>query len=281
MNKIYYLGPKGSYSHNITKKVFVDTHEIIACDSFSDIVKNTLRDKSALGVLPIENSITSNIHENMDYLFREDLMIISETYLKIRLFLVGFKSATLQDVKKVYSHQKAFLQCRQYVSEHNFVIQQTDSTASARDLILKINDKRVAAIGSEELAENQKLKILAGDIGDEKFNITRFAFVSAMRAEASGNKASIMFTVPHKPGTLAKILMEFSNAEFNLIKIDSRPIPATSWEYQFWVDLENKTNKEIEEKFLSDILKKNVLTYKIIGIYKSGKLYRSSLILQK
>lgn len=272
MKKVFYLGPKGSYSYIITEKVF-GTHELAACDSFADIVKNTLRDADAVGVLPIENSITSNIHENMDNLFRENLTIIAEAYLKIRLNLIGFKNAAPEDVKKVYSHQKALSQCKQYIVRHNFTTQQTESTSSAKNLIIEINDKRVAVIGSEELADDPKLKILAKDIGDEKYNITRFAFVSFKQSEAGGNKASVMFSVPHKPGTLAKMLTEFSKAGFNLVKIDSRPIPATSWEYQFWVDLENKDNKNIEEKFLSGILKRNANTYKIIGIYQSGKLY--------
>ncbi len=272
MKKVYYLGPKGSYSHTITKKMF-PANELVDCDSFAEIVKNALFEKDAVGVLPIENSITSNIHENMDHLFRERLTIIAEAYLKIRLYLIGFKTATTGDVKKVYSHPKALSQCRQYIERHNFTVQQTNSTAAARNLILEIKDKRVAAIGSKELAKVQKLKILAEDIGDEKYNITRFAFIRALQSGDSGNKASIMFTVPHKPGTLAKILTEFSKADFNLIKIDSRPIPATSWEYQFWIDIENKANKEMEQNILSDILRKNASTYKIIGIYPSGKLY--------
>lgn len=272
MKNVYYLGPNGSYSHTVVKKA-LSGYDLIPCESFSDIVQNTLSEKEAVGVLPIENSITSNIHENMDFLFREPLRIIDEAYLKIRLFLIGLKAASIEDIKKVYSHPKALSQCRQYIKKHNFTVQQTDSTAAARNLILKINDKRVAAIGSKELGRDQKLRILAEDIGDEKFNITRFAFVSATQPEANGNKASIMFTVAHKPGTLAKILTEFSKAEFNLIKIDSRPIPATSWEYQFWVDIENKNNKKINPEPLSDILKKNALTHKIIGIYPSGRLY--------
>ena len=96
MKKIYYLGPKGSYSQTITKKVF-GKQELVACDSFADIVKNTLSDKDAAGVLPIENSITSNIHENMDYLFNENLTIIAEAYLKIRLHLIGLKISTIND----------------------------------------------------------------------------------------------------------------------------------------------------------------------------------------
>lgn len=270
MKKIYYLGPEGSYSHIITRSLF-GKHELVARDNFTDIVKSTLLDRDSTGVLPIENSITSNIHENMDNLFRENLTIITEAYLKIHLYLIGFKNAKIKDVKKVYSHHKAILQCKNYIKKHNFITQQTDSTASARDLILEINDKRVAAIGSKELADGKHLKILEEDIGDEKYNITRFAFVSADKTSEGGNKASIMFTIPNKPGTLAKILTEFSRANLNMIKIDSRPIPATSWEYQFWVDIEN--NKEINKKRLSEILIKNVNTYKIIGIYQSGKLY--------
>lgn len=272
MNRVYYLGPEGSYSFNIAKRVF-GADDLVDCDSFAEIVKNTLTEKSSVGVLPIENSITSNIHENMDFLFKENLRIIAEAYLKIHLCLIGFRDANVKDVKRAYSHPKALSQCKQYIEAHNFTTQQTDSTASARNLILEIDDKRVAAIGGRELANDQKLKILADDIGDEKFNITRFAFVSSTKSGDRGNKASVMFTLPHKPGTLAKILTEFSKADFNLIKIDSRPIPATGWEYQFWVDIMNKDDKEIDQNVLSGILKKNVNTYKIIGVYTSGKLY--------
>lgn len=272
MKHTYYLGPKDSYSHNISQKIF-GSNELIACNSFADIVKNTLREKASIGVLPIENSITSNIHENMDNLFKENLTIIAEAYLKIRLYLIGFKEAAVGDIKKVYSHPKALSQCKKYIKKHNLTTQSTNSTAAAKNLILKINDKRAAAIGSKELSQDANLKILADDIGDEKFNITRFAFVSSLRPQSSGTKSSIMFTVPHQTGTLAKILTEFSKAEFNLIKIDSRPIPATNWEYQFWVDLENKDKKTIEQKTLSDILKNNTSSFKIIGIYPSGKIY--------
>lgn len=283
MNNIYYLGPKDSYSHNIAKKVF-GASEHIACNNFGNVVKNTLNQKDSIGVLPIENSITSNIHENMDYLFKENLMIIAEAYLKIRLYLVGFKNAAIENIKKVYSHAAALSQCKGYIQSHNFTIQETASTASAKNLILKINDKRIAAIGSKELTDDPKLKILDGDIGDVKFNITRFAFVSKnentpgvadsqvlLEVEKQKNKASLMFTLTNQPGTLAKMLTEFSKVKLNLVKIDSRPIPATRWEYQFWVDIEN--DKEIKQNPLSDILKKNSQSYKIIGIYPSGKIY--------
>lgn len=296
MNNIYYLGPKGSYSYSITEKVFGE-HEFIACNNFQEIVKNTLAEKGALGVLPIENSITSNIHENMDYLFRENLTIISEAYLKIRLYLIGFKEATIKNIKKVYSHPQALSQCENFIRKHSFTAQETASTAAAKNLILKINDKRVALIGSKELVDDKSLKILSEDIGDEKFNITRFVFVSSVLARSpaerddevisinngiaalpplsgvarNDNKASIMFTVPHKAGTLAKILTEFSKVKFNLVKIDSRPIPGTQLEYQFWVDIES--DKEIKQKNLFDILKNNSQAFKLIGIYPSGKIY--------
>lgn len=275
MKKIYFLGPKGSYSERVVKEAYSGAYEAVGCVTFSDIVENTLHEKGAMGVLPIENSITSNVHENMDYLFKENLVIVGEAYLKIRLNLVGFVGAELGEVRKVYSHIQALSQCKRYIQRHHFMIQETDSTAAARELILKVNDPRVAAIGSAELADHEALKILDEDIGDEKFNITRFLFVSTDQHEeflGVRGKSSIVFTLPHQPGALANILAELGKAEFNLTKIESRPIPATSWEYQFWIDVENKTDG-INEKVLSAVLKKNAHTYKIMGIYPAGEVY--------
>lgn len=278
MKKVFFLGPDGSYSHIIASKVFdKNDYEFIPKENFFDIVKETLSDNTSLGVLPIENSSTSNVHDNMDYLFKQDLVIVNEAYLQINLYLIGLKGAKLSDIQKVYSYPKALEQCAQYIRQSNFTVQESPSTAAARDLVLSSNDKTIAAIGSKELANNDNLQILDENIGDNKYNITRFVFVANQEAVVTfgkKNKASVMFTVPHKPGTLAKILAAFAAARMNLTKIESRPIPGTKWEYQFWVDIEEEEN--ILSHFqLEKILEDNALTYKVIGLYPSGQIYES------
>lgn len=280
INNVYFLGPKGSYSYKIIQKVDA-ARNAVGCTNFAQIVKNVIDDKDSIGVLPIENSITSNVHENMDFLFKENLKVVAEGYLNIRLCLIGLKDARTHDVKKVYSHPQAIAQCKKFILKHNYLISETDSTAAAKDLILDSGDTSNAVIGDSILADDSRLAIINENIGDEKFNITRFIFVASnfgdrnilINLSSINNKASIMFTIPHKPGSLAKLLTQFAVSNINLAKIESRPIPATNWEFQFWVDIENEPDREIDGKILADILKKNTKSYKIIGIYPSGKIY--------
>ncbi len=51
------------------------------------------------------------------------------------------------------------------------------------------------------------------------------------------DKASLCFTLPHKPGSLAHILAIMSFYEINLTRIQSLPIPGKKWQYFFYVDI--------------------------------------------
>ena len=53
-----------------------------------------------------------------------------------------------------------------------------------------------------------------------------------------------MATVPHKPGSLYHILGKFEEKGYNLIKLESRPIPATDFEFMFYFDLETSIYSE-------------------------------------
>ena len=51
------------------------------------------------------------------------------------------------------------------------------------------------------------------------------------------NKASICFTLPHKPGSLAHILTILSFYDMNLTRVQSLPIPGRQWQYFFYIDI--------------------------------------------
>jgi len=278
MKKVFYLGPEGSYSHSIAKQMFGKRdYELIAQESFGEIINHTTSITHSIGVLPIENSITSDIHENIDHLFTHDMTISQEAFLRINLHLVGLPTATREDITEVYSHERALAQCSKFIAEHNLKAHPSQSTSRGRDIILEKNNKSVAVIGSKILVEKNKLKILQENIGNDKYNMTRFVFVVkdfSDDLQSIKNKASIIFKVPHVSGSLAVLLQEIAKLKLNLTKIESRPIPGTNWEYQFWIDLENITGP-LEKKILDTLFKKNTLEYKILGIYPSGKIYES------
>lgn len=277
MKNIFYLGPQGSYSHTITKKMFNDNqNKLVSCKNFDSIIKHVLNDKTALGVLPIENSTTSSVHENIDFLFNEKIIILDEGYLKITLSLLGKKGTKKENIKIVYSQSKALEQCKKYITSNNFKVRKTNSTAKAKELIKKQNNLETGIIGGQDLLDNE-LIIIDKNIGDSENNVTRFVVIGAQENEflfTQKNKISFIFLLPHIPGSLAKILTKFADAKLNLTKIESRPVPGTSWEYQFYVDIEDD-KKNLNNKDITDILNKYAVQYKIVGLYNTGKTFES------
>ncbi|HSW96742.1 MAG TPA: prephenate dehydratase domain-containing protein [Candidatus Saccharimonadales bacterium] len=278
MKKIFYLGAEDSYSYIISKQVILDkNHILISAKNFSEIVESTIKTKNAIGVLPIENSITSDIHENIDYLFKTDLKILYEAFLRIKLHLIGFKQATIKDIKNVYSHERALAQSSIFIKAHQLTIHEQQSTSESKEKVLQEQDKTNGIIGSAEISNHPQLQTLQTDIGNDPYNMTRFVFVGSTNTElVTGikNKTSIIFTIPHMPGALAQLLTVIAQAHLNVTKIESRPIPGTNWEYQFWIDIEN-TNGELLKEQIEQIFIKNTLSYKNIGIYPKGEIFES------
>ncbi|HSW87613.1 MAG TPA: prephenate dehydratase domain-containing protein [Candidatus Saccharimonadales bacterium] len=278
MKKIFYLGSEDSYSYIITKQVILDkNHILISSKNFSEIVENTIKTNNAIGVLPIENSITSDIHENIDFLFKTDAKILYEAFLRIKLHLIGFKQANLSNIKAVYSHDRALAQSNNFIKEHRFITHETQSTSEAKEVVLQKQDKAIGIIGSTELSNHPQLQILQTNIGNDPYNMTRFVFVGNDVTElVTGikNKTSVIFTVPHMPGALAQLLTIIAQQHLNVTKIESRPIPGTNWEYQFWIDIENMNGELLSEK-IEEIFAKNSLSYRILGMYPRGEIFES------
>ena len=94
-------------------------------------------------------------------------------------------------------------------------------------------------------------------IEDHAENYTRFHLLLREPVPAGGrtwgepgaegaNKASLAFSVEHRPGSLVLALEEFARAGVNLTKIESRPVPGMPWEYVFFVDVRFESAAQID-----------------------------------
>ncbi|HEX9804709.1 MAG TPA: prephenate dehydratase domain-containing protein [Candidatus Dojkabacteria bacterium] len=270
--KIYFLGPEGSFSHLAAKSKYEEKH-LESKSNFLEII-NALDDGDSIGVLPIENSITSDVHENMDYFFKKKFTIIGEVNVKIHLHLIGLKDTEINNITDVYSHPKALAQCSEFLNKiGNPEIHFTESTSKAREEIVRKKSKKSALIGSKDLAESP-LSTIVEDISNSTLNLTRFLFVSsALKSNKSkANKMTIIFKIKHEAGSLSKLLMALARAGVNLMKIESRPIPNTVWEYQFWVDLEVNPEQILS---VENVFKKESLDYSVLGAYERGQIIES------
>lgn len=273
---VYYLGPEGSYSSILAHQEFTDPHySCIPCDSFLSIIDTVMKDSTAVGILPLENSITSNVHENIDTLFSTRLYIVGESYLQVRLHVLGLLGSKKDTIQRVYSHPKALAQCSKWIADHNLEAVPCQSTSEACARLLQENESQNAVIGARLLADIEGITLLETDVGNVEYNTTRFVFVSQNRYALTYpaiKKVSLTFKTLHRPGSLAHILGELAKIGVNLTKIVSQPIPGSDFEYQFWIDLE--AEPEIIEKAL-DLMGTITGEYSIIGSYIPGKRHAS------
>ncbi len=248
--------------------------EILPRDTFKDLMAALKKDKADYGIMAIENSLAGSILPNYTLLKDSPMKIIGEIYMRIRQNLVALPGQKISDIREVFSHPMAILQCQVFFDQYDEIklIESMDTALSAKK-IREENLSAVGAIASHLAAEKYDLEIMASGIETNKKNYTRFLILGNGRHEAAGreeaNKASIHFAVSHKIGCLSKILSILSYYEINLSKIQSMPIIGKDWEYQFYVDVEfsdyelYKQSYEAIKPFTSDL--------GILGEYQRGQ----------
>ncbi len=240
--RIAIQGGYGAF-HEIAARQYFETDqiEIVPRRTFKDIFKTLKERQSDFGIMAIENSVAGSILPNYTLLMESGKKIIGEIFLRIRQNLVVLPGQDLKDIKEVYSHPMAILQCQTFFEKQPGIrlIESADTAMSAKE----ISDKElmgVGAIASDLAAEKYNLEIIAGGIETNKVNYTRFLILSDngnINKNSGNNKASLFFSLSHKIGSLSKILSILSYYEMNLTKIQSMPIIGKEWDYHFYIDM--------------------------------------------
>ena len=241
--RIAIQGGYGAY-HDIAAHYFFEGQdiEIIPRTTFKKLFKSLKQQQVDYGIMAIENSLAGSILPNYALVRDSGKKIIGEIFLRIRHNLVALPGQNIHDIREVYSHPMAILQCQDYFKQYPDIrlFDSLDTALSAKEISEK-KQKGVGAIASSLAAEKYKLEILASGIETNKFNYTRFLLLSDKENGiplSEKNIASIYFTLGHEIGSLSKILMILSFYNMNLSKIQSLPIVGKDWEYQFYLDIE-------------------------------------------
>lgn len=270
IKRTVYQGVEGAYSHIVTKKLFqnIPTENVI---TFEAAINEVLKGNASYCVVPIENSSAGIVTDTYDLLLKKDVVIVAEYDLNISHCLLGVKGAKINDIKTVYSHPQALMQCASYLKAHSDWSQiSLSNTAISAKKVRDDGKSSEAAIASELSANLYDLDILDRGINRNLNNTTRFVVISKEKIfSKNSNKLSLILELPHKMGTLYNILEIFALNGLNLVKIESRPIPERNFEYRFFIDIEGSLNSVDLVKVLS-ILKKKVKFLKILGNYCAG-----------
>ncbi len=275
VKKIAIQGGYGAFHEMAAFQYFGKNIEIIPQDTFKGMLSTLKRKDADFGIMAIENTVAGSILPNYSLLREANKKIDGEIYLRIQQNLVALSGQSITDIKEVFSHPMAILQCQDFFEQHPHIrlIDSIDTALSAKE-IKEEKLQGVGAIASSFAAKMYNLDILAESIESNKKNYTRFLILADRNGETTGNdkdvnKSSIHFALAHQIGSLSKILSVFSFYDINLSKIQSMPIIGKDWEYQFYIDLEfdnyarYKQSLEAVKPFTSDL--------GLLGEYKKGK----------
>lgn len=267
-------GVKGSFHHIVSQQFFEKTVGLIECLTFDGVVDALVTGKCEAAIMALENSIAGSIIPNYALIDKYDLHVVGEHYLDIQHNLMVLPNQDISDIKEVYSHPMALLQCKTFFKQYPHIkLVEDKDTAEVSQRIHEQQLKGVGAIASVMAAELFELDILAHSIQTIKHNETRFVIVKRISSEVPENeinKASIKFEANHKRGSLAAILNVMSDCKLNLTKIQSLPIVETPWKYAFFVDVTFDTYLEFKKaKSIIEIMAQG---FKVLGEYKNAKL---------
>jgi len=240
--KIAIQGIKGSFHHQVANQYFGEGIELNECLSFVEIpelINNNIVDGA---VMAIENSLAGSILPNYALIDEFNLKIQGEVHLPIHHHLMGLEGQSLSDIKEVWSHPMALLQCRKFFREHPQIklVEESD-TAEVAQRIQEQQLKGIAAIASKKAADIYKLNIIENEIQTRKQNFTRFFILKKKNGKLTKpqivNKASLKFITKHQKGNLTDVLNVFAGLGMNLSKIQSLPIIDKPWNYAFFADV--------------------------------------------
>ena len=269
-------GYEGSFHQVAARNMYGKSVEVIPCATFRDLIR-IASDKSASSgaIMAIENSIAGSILPNYNLLQKSKLKVVGEVYLSISQNLMVNPGVQLEDIKEVHSHPMAILQCLEYLEKYNWKLIETEDTALSAKHVHQHKSKHVAAIASKLAAELFELDLIAPNIQTMKNNYTRFLVLQREKEAIQINeadKASIYFQTNHSKGILSKVLTLVADADINLSKLQSMPIPGSNFKYGFYADLEfDQLNQFYQVMDSIDSLTNSV---KVFGIYKKGKLVK-------
>ena len=269
--RVAFQGERGAFSEEAALKLLGAEIELVPRPTFDALFASIDEGLADYILAPLENSLAGSVHRSYDLLLRSSLHIIGEVIIPILHHLIGCPGSGFTDIQVVESHPVALAQCERFFQEHPRLKRlATEDTAGSVADIVQCGDRSRAAIAGRRAAEVYGGVILQEHLEDHPQNYTRFVLLSAEpQTTHEADKLSLILKLRHRPAALYHALVPFARRGINLLKIESRPVPGTPWEYHFYLDLQASTE---ESKTLAALNERHACTeeVRVLGCYPSA-----------
>ena len=232
-------GVAGAYSQQAAEKLFRHP-SVMYFSNFEAVFAAIEKGLCRYGVIPLENSTAGSVNMVYDLMMRHNFRIVRSVRLKVDHNLLARPGAKLADIREVYSHEQAIGQCSAFLQAHPEIrVVRCANTAEAAKFVSQSDRRDIAALSSRACAELYGLQNLAPSCQNQGNNYTRFICISRdLEIYPGADRTSLMVVLPHRPGSLYKLLSRFYALGINLNKLESRPLPDRDFEFMFYFDLD-------------------------------------------
>ena len=233
-------GVEGAHSSAACQKFF-EKPSIMYCQSFESVFQAVESGLCAYGVVPLENSSAGSVTQIYNLMSEHKFSIVRSTKMQIQHNLLAKKGTKLSDIKEIFSHPQAISQSSDFLSSLGKDVKITEcaNTAIAAKMVSESDRSDIAAISSELCASQYSLEIVVPYVQNTKNNYTRFiCFSKNLQIFPGADRTSLLIKTPHRAGALYSVIANFYALGINIIKLESRPIPESDFEFMFYFDID-------------------------------------------
>ena len=242
MTALAYLGPEGTFTHQAALDLARDGDELRPAATAVDVVRAVAAGAVDGGVVAFENSLEGSVAENLDEILRSpEVVLAGERALPVSFALLRAPGDDAP-LRAVASHPFALAQCARFLREHRLeAVEAASTAAAARELATAGRaGTGTGALAPVTAAEVYGLRVEREGLEDDTGPSTRFVVLRSRCPAPTGRDRSFFVVTPRRdePGSLVRLLQEFSVRGINLTTIESRPTRALLGEYRFLIECE-------------------------------------------
>jgi len=260
-------GVEGAYSQIAAASLFKNP-DIMYMRTFDGVFRAVNNGLCRYGVLPLENSNAGSVTDVYDLMKTHKFFIMRSVKVTVSHMLLQKTKMSVEKIKEIYTHEQAARQCSRFLDQNDHIkINFSANTAAAAQFVAESERTDIAAIASENCIQLYNLTASSKNIQNNNNNYTRFICISKeCEIFDNADRISLMLSLENKAGALYEIIKQFAERRLNLIKLESRPIADTDFEFMFYFDVQaNIENEEVYDLLLR--MKETARQFVFLGNY--------------
>jgi len=238
-------GVEGAYSQIAANTIFKQP-DVMYMRTFDGVFRAVNNGLCRYGILPLENSNAGSVTDVYDLMKTHKFFIVRSVKVSISHMLLQKTKTSVEKIKEIYTHEQAARQCSRFLEQHDHIkINLCANTAAAAQFVAGSDRTDIAAIASENCIQLYNLTASSKNIQNNNNNFTRFICISKeCEIFDNSDKISLMLSLENKAGALYEVIKQFAECKLNLIKLESRPIADTDFEFMFYFDVQANIENE-------------------------------------